>query len=111
MNKRTRTLLAIAIASVAAIGALSIAPPSGQAAPQSDPSSPDTALPWLKTLDGQIVRVDNNQRVELRGTNVLRNEWVYPSMAYERLAFPQLANVWHANLITHGFASAPVTAN
>ena len=78
--------------------------------PPQAPQAPSTALPWLKTLNGQIVRVDNDQRVELRGVNLLRTEWVYPDMSYERLAVPQLANVWHANLITHGFASAPVVA-
>src|SRR6478735_845521 len=51
-----------------------------------------TGLPWLKTLNGQIVRADNNQRVELRGVNVLHNEWAYPSMTFERSAIPFLAN-------------------
>src|SRR3954464_4628639 len=51
------------------------------------------------------------QRVELRGANVLHNEWVYPDMSYEEAAIPVLASSWHANLITHGFASAPVVVN
>ncbi len=77
----------------------------------SAPAVPQTVLPWLKTMNGRIVRADNNQPVELRGTNVLRNEWVYPDMSFENVAIPQLASVWHANLITHGFASHPVATN
>ena len=67
-----------------------------------------SALPWLQTVGGRIVRQDTGEPVELRGVNLLRNEWVYPSMEFEEQAVPQLANVWHANLITHGFASQPV---
>jgi hypothetical protein len=105
MKRSIHTILAIAVIFVMAIGviAASDASPTGAA--------PIVALPWLKTLNGQIVRSDTNQRVELRGVNVLRNEWVYPDMSYERLAIPHLASVWRANLITHGFASAPVVAN
>src|SRR4051812_46637429 len=112
MNRIIRTLIALIVVSIVAIAANpmhGLAKSASQTKP-SVPAVPTTALPWLKTMNGQIVRVDNNQRVELRGTNVLRNEWVYPDMGYERLAIPQLANVWHANLITHGFASAPVVA-
>ncbi len=75
-------------------------------------------LPWLKTVQGagngqsgRIVQADNNQPVELRGVNILRNEYVYPSMQYEEAAFPVMNNNWHANIVTHGFASAPVVAN
>ncbi len=68
------------------------------------------ALPWLKTQGGRVVRADNSSPVELRGVNLLRNEWVYPSMSFEEQAVPQLANVWHSNLIVHGFASGPVVA-
>jgi hypothetical protein len=111
MNRTIYSTLAIAVVSILAIAAIAASNVSPTSAAPSSPSSPTTALPWLKTLNGQIVRADTNQRVELRGVNVLRNEWVYPDMSYERLAIPHLANVWHANLITHGFASAPVVAN
>jgi hypothetical protein len=74
------------------------------------PQPTATALPWLSTSNGRIVRSDNGQGVELRGVNVLRNEWVYPDMTFERTAIPYLASQWHANLITHGFASGPVAA-
>src|SRR5262245_26652641 len=120
MNRTIRTLVAFVVVSVAAFiitplhglanSAQPVTPssrPSSVTSPSS-PGSPSVALPWLRTLNGQVVRADNNQRVELRGVNVLRNEWVYPDMSYERLAIPHLANVWHANLITHGFASLPV---
>ncbi len=69
---------------------------------------PSGPLPWLKTQGGRIVRADTNQPVELRGVNLLRNEWAYPSMDFEREAIPQLAYVWHANFILHDFASNPV---
>lgn len=68
-------------------------------------------LPWLGVgTGGRIVRIDSGEEVALRGVNVLRNEWVYPSMEFERAAIPNLAGVWHANLITHGFAADPVNA-
>lgn len=66
-------------------------------------------LPWLKTMDGRIVRADTDEGVELRGVNLLRYEWV-ENMDFEREAIPHLANTWHANIITHGFASGPVVA-
>ncbi len=90
-----------------------------EAAVLSTSPSPTPVLPWLKTIQGagngqsgKIVRVDNGQPVELRGVNVLHNEWVYPDMTFENAAFPILSsNAWHANLVTHGFASAPVAQN
>lgn len=64
-------------------------------------------LPWLVTAGGSI-RTSDGAQVVLHGVNLLRNEWVYPDMTFERKAFPELANNWHANIVTHGFASTPV---
>src|SRR5437868_5611016 len=112
MNRTIRGLLAIAVVSIVAIAATPLHGLAKSALPfNASKLAPTTGLPWLKTLNGQIVRADNNQRVELRGANVLHNEWVYPDMSFERSAIPFLASSWHANLITHGFASAPVVAN
>src|SRR6476646_4196754 len=110
MNRIVLTLLTFTVVAIAAVIATPLHSLASPTQSVNSPGSPNVALPWLKTLNGQIVRADTNQRVELRGVNVLRNEWVYPDMSYERLAIPHLANVWHANLITHGFASAPVVA-
>lgn len=115
MSRTIRTLVVLAIACLAIVTTVAATPLHNlaQAAPQrpqvthSEATTPNT-LPWLKTMNGQIVRADTNQRVELRGVNVLRNEWVYPDMSYEEVAIPRLASEWHANLITHGFASQPV---
>jgi len=70
-------------------------------------ATPATGLPWLSVQGGRIVRQDTGEEVALRGVNLLRNEWVYPSMTYERAAFPVLRSEF-VNFIVRGFASRPV---
>ncbi len=83
--------------------------PTNGVTPTTPPSA--GALPWLKTSGNQIQRADTNQRVELRGGNLLSDEWAGGDMTFVRQAIPFMASDWHANLVTHGFASTPVVNN
>src|SRR5204863_2891513 len=71
-------LATVAVVAAALAGTIAISSQAHTAQAAGGSNAPVIALPWLKTLNGQVVRADNNQRVELRGANVLRNEWVYP---------------------------------
>lgn len=69
-------------------------------------------LPWLKT-DGNKIVTEDGQEVILRGANIMRAEWAWifgKSMSWEERAIPELAQNWHGNVLTRGFASDPVNS-
>ncbi len=63
-------------------------------------------LPWLQTSGNKIV-TPTGQEVILRGANIMRAEWDN-NMSWEERAIPELAQHWHGNVLTRGFASCPV---